>query len=544
VAPIQQCGASTGLVNVLGYGSDNQVVQASVISLLPTGNVGIGTTNPLSLLHVNGAITASGTIYTSTASGASIWMQGNGGSSIYITDSPSNPIIGTTTYGRYFGTTASIYQDFYGTFVWRNTTVQGAVSSTIMNLSGTTLTVFGNVNLTGSVQYNGVSITTGTGSIWTAGGSGVAYYNGGNVGIGTATPTNLLTINTGVLEVNDGTTSGKYGIYSYNGDFFINPRTSSGGFTGTQGFRMFSNGNISSSGNIGIGMATPPTAQLHLSNTIVNRKIVLYDDVNNDHQFYGFGINAGVLRYQGASHVFFSAVNASSSKELMRINGNGTISIGGTFAVEGTDAYQTVGLSLTNTTGTLTSWQFSTAGSSGPQTQGAYYIYGNRITVNGGFALVMQPTSGNLYIAGALSKGSGTFDIEHPLYPNTNKRLVHSFIEGPRCDLIYRGTVALTNGSATVYIDKQCTYTQEDAMDNGTFEALCANPDIFLQNRTGFNRVVGSIYRGILTITSENNTATDMISWMVIAERKDPFVKNWDRTDSNGYLNTQYTKDN
>ena len=62
VAPIQQYGASTGLVNVLGYGSDNQVVQASVISLLPSGNVGIGTTNPLSLLHVNGAITASGNV--------------------------------------------------------------------------------------------------------------------------------------------------------------------------------------------------------------------------------------------------------------------------------------------------------------------------------------------------------------------------------------------------------------------------------------------------------------------------------------------------
>jgi hypothetical protein len=35
-----------------------------------------------------------------------------------------------------------------------------------------------------------------------------------------------------------------------------------------------------------------------------------------------------------------------------------------------------------------------------------------------------------------------------------------------------------------------------------------------------------------------------MISWMIITEHKDSFVKNWDGTDSNGYLNTQYTKDN
>jgi hypothetical protein len=149
---------------------------------------------------------------------------------------------------------------------------------------------------------------------------------------------------------------------------------------------------------------------------------------------------------------------------------------------------------------------------------------------------------GNMYIAGALSKGSGTFDIEHPLYPNTNKRLIHSFIEGPRCDLIYRGTTILNNGVATVYIDKQCTYSSADAMDEGTFEALCANPDLFLQNRTGFNRVIGSIQGAILTITCENSTSTDTISWMVVAERKDTFIKEWDRTDSNGYLITQYDR--
>ena len=31
---------------------------------------------------------------------------------------------------------------------------------------------------------------------------------------------------------------------------------------------------------------------------------------------------------------------------------------------------------------------------------------------------------------------------------------------------------------------------------------------------------------------------------MVIAERKDPFIKKWDRTDNNGFLITQYTNEN
>jgi hypothetical protein len=108
--------------------------------------------------------------------------------------------------------------------------------------------------------------------------------------------------------------------------------------------------------------------------------------------------------------------------------------------------------------------------------------------------------------------------------------------------LIYRGTVALTNGVATVDINRQCTHNEVGAMEHGTFEALCANPDVFLQNRTGFGRVIGTIQGGILTITCENNTATDLISWMVVAERADSFIKQWDRTDNDGYLITEYTQ--
>ena len=151
-----------------------------------------------------------------------------------------------------------------------------------------------------------------------------------------------------------------------------------------------------------------------------------------------------------------------------------------------------------------------------------------------------NPTAA-LQVNGSLAKSSGTFDIAHPLHPTT-KRLVHSFIEGPRCDLIYRGTVALTNGIATVDINRQCTHNTVGAMEHGTFEALCANPDVFLQNRTGFGRVIGTIQGAILTITCENNTATDLISWMVVAERADPFIKQWDRTDNDGYLITEYSQ--
>ena len=70
----------------------------------------------------------------------------------------------------------------------------------------------------------------------------------------------------------------------------------------------------------------------------------------------------------------------------------------------------------------------------------------------------------------------------------------------------------------------------------------CANPQIFLQNNQSFDRVRGTIAGCILTITCENTVSDMVIEWMVIAERVDSFIKQWDRTNPDGYLITQYTK--
>lgn len=73
-------------------------------------------------------------------------------------------------------------------------------------------------------------------------------------------------------------------------------------------------------------------ARLQFSQVAVNRKIVLYESVNNDNEFYGFGVNNNVLRHQVSStsgnHVFYAAANSSSSNELMRITGAGRVGIG------------------------------------------------------------------------------------------------------------------------------------------------------------------------------------------------------------------------
>ncbi len=88
---------------------------------------------------------------------------------------------------------------------------------------------------------------------------------------------------------------------------------------------------ITEPGNVGIG-TTAPNAPLQFSNGLVNRKIVLFEGANNDHQYYGFGVTASTLRYQvdatAASHVFYAATSTTASSELMRITGTGNVGIG------------------------------------------------------------------------------------------------------------------------------------------------------------------------------------------------------------------------
>jgi len=137
--------------------------------------------------------------------------------------------------------------------------------------------------------------------------------------------------------------------------------------------------------------------------------------------------------------------------------------------------------------------------------------------------------NGDTDIAGALSKGSGSFKIPHPLEDKSDTHnLVHSFVEGPQADLIYRGRVDLVDGSATVNID------MISGMTNGTFEVLCRDIQSFTTNESGWTAVKSSVEGNILTIEAQDPGCTDSISWMVIGERKDQHMYDTEWTDENG----------
>jgi hypothetical protein len=129
--------------------------------------------------------------------------------------------------------------------------------------------------------------------------------------------------------------------------------------------------------------------------------------------------------------------------------------------------------------------------------------------------------------------------IDHPL-PEMKEthNLYHSFIEGPRADLIYRGRARLTNGRAVVDLD------EVSDMTSGTFTALNRDVQCFTSNESDWDAVRGSINGATLTIRSQNSASTAVVSWLVIGERQDEHMYETEWTDENGRVAPEQLKKN
>lgn len=168
--------------------------------------------------------------------------------------------------------------------------------------------------ISSAVMYRGAVINWGAGEITNAYGTSLGVYN-----FSSGTITNAHGVHVNML--NNGTITNGYGVRIDN-------------IYGTNKWAVYSSDATAPSffaGNVGIGTTTP-NAQLQLGNTATNRKIVLYEDTNNEHQYYGLGINGGLMRYQvsttNSNHIFFAGSSATTSNELMRIQGNGNVGMG------------------------------------------------------------------------------------------------------------------------------------------------------------------------------------------------------------------------
>lgn len=128
---------------------------------------------------------------------------------------------------------------------------------------------------------------------------------------------------------------------------------------------------------------------------------------------------------------------------------------------------------------------------------------------------------GALSVVGALSKGSGTFAIDHPLDP-VNKLLYHSFVESPDAMNIYDGVVVLDrNGSATVTLPSYFLALNRD------FRYLLTPvgqpmPGLYIKSevRRSFFGLLGSPQFVI-----GGGVAGGKVSWQVTGIRRDVYIE-------------------
>ena len=115
-------------------------------------------------------------------------------------------------------------------------------------------------------------------------------------------------------------------------------------------------------------------------------------------------------------------------------------------------------------------------------------------------------------ILGSISKGSGTFVIDHPLDPE-NKLLFHSFVESPDVKNIYDGIATLNEvGEATVELPDYFEALNKDFRYLLTPIQTPA-PDLYIKDFVTNNR-----------FTIAGGTQDVKVSWQVTGIRKDPFI--------------------
>jgi len=164
-------------------------------------------------------------------------------------------------------------------------------------------------------------------------------------------------------------------------------------------------------------------------------------------EFRTLSTNDGVPLYAhtaGAGNAAILARNATTgSAAVLRVTNASTSS--SAYGVHSTITSTSPGGNSTALRGENRGEGFLGIGVWGSHNGSGWGIYGT--SGSGGLA---GNFAGNVFVSGSLSKGSGTFKIDHPLDPE-NMYLSHSFVESPDMKNIYDGVVTLNeDGTATV----------------------------------------------------------------------------------------------
>lgn len=331
-----------------------------------------------------------------------------------------------------------------------------------------------------------------TGGFWAENGSDIHNTNSGNVGIGTMNPASRLHVlagefqsairASGTLLIGKGLDESGTGL-SVSRTTATNPLTVSvrteidgnhidafGGLFGTGDVDLLLN--TTSTGHVGIGTNSPVAALDVRQST---------DDTALFVQGAGLGQAHAALRVESTQGMAASFTSVGPQTTLVVENDTTRV-----------DLCKTVDVPL----GTL-------------PLSGLFFgsvIMVDNLTVGGG-----------LSVSGTLSKGGGSFKIDHPTDP-VNKYLYHSFVESPDMMNVYNGNVVTDErGYATVALpdyfealnrDFRYQLTMIDEIDN----------DVFVQVK-----LVRKIKGNVFTLrTSHPNVE---VSWQVTGVRKDAWAE-------------------
>ena len=232
---------------------------------------------------------------------------------------------------------------------------------------------------------------------------GDIFFSGGNVAVG------AIALQSNTTGNNNAAVGGDSGIGNTTGSF----NTALGSFSAF------------GASSLQFATAVGSEAQVNQSNALVLGGI---SGVN--------GCNGGI----GCASVSVGIGTTTPGATLdVRDNGSGGNTIS---AITAASAGSAVFGSSTSTTGVGNGGFFDTYSNQGTAVVGINYGTGN-LDQAGYF-------QGNVVITGSLSKGSGSFKIDHPLDP-ANKFLYHSFVESPDMMNIYNG-VATLDARGSVWI--------------------------------------------------------------------------------------------
>tara|TARA_R100000657_G_C4662692_1_gene106435 strand:- start:170 stop:1327 length:1158 start_codon:yes stop_codon:yes gene_type:complete len=383
-------------------------------------------------------------------------------------------------------------------------------------------------------------------------------FDGGKLGIGTTSPDTLLHLSAGSTGVTGGsgaaiTMTNKFD--NPDNSWVIAPVRSGVSNTGLE-IRDVTDSRtdmvFDGAGNVGIGTTSP------------SQKFEVYPD--DDHaaiigrarvgnvgysDFAGFAhLDAGdeyAILQQNNGHTYINAASGEdisfriSNADKMQLLSNGRVVIG-------TGTSSNAGLLVSNADIRCTAAAVANDANSISMSQesvgGLINARGAHTSSRGTLSLHVSASNGGQGITaltcnsdGSVSKNSGSFKIDHPLESKKDTHyLVHSFVEAPQADNIYRGVVQLENGTATINLDTVAGMTE------GTFVALNTNTSCFTSNETDWDSVKGSISGNILTINCQNTSSTANVSWLVIGERHDQHMLDNDWTDDNGKVIVEPSK--